>query len=407
VGERERGIQFSGANIENEIKWLRVAIGNDVAMMTNSLLAWHRFEFELPAQKKGVWVPWHLHLEAEGNGFIYVNGRCLGRYWQAGPQHDFFLPDPWLNFGSGKTNIVAISLRPMDMHHDAGFLYTLYAVALYKLTVKRKYREIGLAAAEALYQRFNPHGGFIRAWGRIDESISPIGTGLQTDNMAIIDSLMNLPLLYWASLETGDRKYHDAAVRHADTTLKSFIRSDDSVYHAYRFDLKTGQPLGGENFCGRAVESHWSRGASWAIYGFALSYRYTGDKKYLAASLRVACKFNELMNGDAIPVWDFGLPSGEAPLRDTSAAAVVACACQELEKLGAADLLISKMKKSLLANLCTEQYLDFDENCPGVLREAQVGFNGAGSAQNAYTSWGDYFLMEALDRELHGVEPWW
>ena len=297
--------------------------------------------------------------------------------------------------------------RRLDMHHDAGFLYTLYAVALYKLTDKRKYREIGLAAAEALYQRFNPHGGFIRAWGRIDESISPIGTGLQTDNMAIIDSLMNLPLLYWASLETGDRKYHDAAVRHADTTLRSFIRADDSVYHAYRFDLKTGQPLGGENFCGRAVESHWSRGASWAIYGFALSYRYTGDKKYLAASLRVARKFNELMNDDAIPVWDFRLPSGEAPLRDTSAAAVVACACQELEKLGAADLLISKMKKSLLANLCTEQYLEFDENCPGVLREAQVGFNGAGSAQNAYTSWGDYFLMEALDRELHGVEPWW
>ena len=297
--------------------------------------------------------------------------------------------------------------RCLDMHHDAGFLYTLYAVAFYKLTGKRTYREIGLAAAEALFQRFNLQGGFIRAWGRIDESISPVGTGLQTDNMAIIDSLMNLPLLYWASLETGNRKYHDAAVRHADTTLKSFIRPDDSVYHAYRFDLKTGQPIGGENFCGRAVESHWSRGASWAIYGFALSYRYTGDKKYLAASLRVARKFNQLMNGDAIPVWDFRLPAGEAPLRDSSAAAAVVCGYQELEKLGAADVLIIKMKNSLLTNLCTERFLDFDENCPGVLREAQVGFNGAGSAQNAYTSWGDYFLMEALDRELHGAEPWW
>ena len=297
--------------------------------------------------------------------------------------------------------------RCLDMHHDAGFLYTLYAVAFYKLTGKRKYREIGLAAAEALYQRFNLQGGFIRAWGRIDESISPVGTGLQTDNMAIIDSLMNLPLLYWASLETGNRKYHDAAVRHADTTLKSFIRPDDSVYHAYRFDLKTGQPIGGENFCGRAVESHWSRGASWAIYGFALSYRYTGDKKYLAASLRVARKFNQLMNGDAIPVWDFRLPAGEAPLRDSSAAAAAVCGYQELEKLGAADVMIIKMKNSLLTNLCTERFLDFDENCPGVLREAQVGFNGAGSAQNAYTSWGDYFLMEALDRELHGAEPWW
>ena len=297
--------------------------------------------------------------------------------------------------------------RCLDMNHDAGFLYTLYAVALHKLTGKRQYREIGLAAAAALYQRFNPKGGFIRAWGRIDESVSPVGSGLQTDNMAIIDSLMNLPLLYWASLETGDRKYHDAAVRHADTTLKSFIRSDDSVYHAYRFDLQTGRPIGGENFCGRAVESHWSRGASWAIYGFALSYRYTGDKKYLAASLRVARKFNLLMNGDAIPVWDFRLPAGEAPLRDTSAAAAVVCGYQELEKLGAADGLITKTKVSLLTNLCTKRYLDVDENCLGVLREAQVGFNGAGSAQNAYTSWGDYFLMEALDRELHGAEPWW
>ncbi len=297
--------------------------------------------------------------------------------------------------------------RRMDMHHDAGFLYILYAIALYKLTGERKFREIGLAAAQALHQRFNPQGGFIRAWGRIDESISPIGTGLQTDNMAIIDCLMNLPLLYWASLETGDRKYHDAAVRHADTTMNSFIRADDSVYHAYRFDLKTGQPLGGENFCGRAVESHWARGASWAIYGFALSYRYTGDKKYLAASLRVARKFNQLMNGDTIPVWDFRLPAGEAPLRDTSAAAVVVCAYQELEKLGAGELLISKMKASLLANLCNGQYLNYDENCPGVLREAQVGAKGAGSAQYAYTSWGDYFLMEALDRELHGGESWW
>ena len=112
--------------------------------------------------------------------------------------------------------------RRLDMHHDAGFSTRSTLSHCIKLTDKRKYREIGLAAAGALYQRFNPHGGFIRAWGRIDESISPIGTGLQTDNMAIIDSLMNLPLLYWASLETGDRKYHDAAVRHADTHAEKF-----------------------------------------------------------------------------------------------------------------------------------------------------------------------------------------
>jgi len=284
-------------------------------------------------------------------------------------------------------------------HHDAGFLYSLYSIALYKLTGDQQHREVGLAAAEALYQRFNPKCGFIRAWGRL-------GTDEQ-ENMAIIDCMMNLPLLYWASDESGDKKYREAAIRQADHTLKLFIRPDDSVFHAYRFDLKTGQPSGGDNYCGRSLDSHWARGTGWAIYGFAWSYRHTGDTRYLDASLRLARKFNQELNGDAIPVWDFKLPAGEPPLRDTSAAAIVVCGYQELEKLGAADALITRTKTSLLRHLCTDRYLNFDERCPGILREGQVSSDGPGSAQNAYTSWGDYYLMEALDRELHGGETWW
>ena len=284
-------------------------------------------------------------------------------------------------------------------HHDMGFLYSLYSVALYKLTGDRAHREVGLAAAEALYQRFNPKGGFIRAWGRL-------GTNEQ-ENMAIIDCMMNLPLFYWAASESGNPKFREAAIKQADTTLKYFIRPDDSVFHAYRFDLKTGQPIGGDNYCGRSVDSHWARGTGWAIYGFALSYRYTGDKKYLDASLRLARKFNQELNGDAIPVWDFKLPAGEKKLRDTSAAAVVACGYQELEKLGAADTMITKTKESLLRHLCTDQYLNFDESCPGVLREGQVGANGPGTAQNAYMTWGDYYLMEALARELFQAGTFW
>jgi unsaturated chondroitin disaccharide hydrolase len=284
-------------------------------------------------------------------------------------------------------------------HHDMGFLYSLYSVALYKLTGDQAHREVGIAAAEALYRRFNQPAGFIRAWGAI-------GTD-EHENMAIIDCLMNLPLLYWASAESGDRKFRDAAVLHADKTLKYFIRPDDSVYHAFRFDLKTGQPIGGDNYCGRSTESHWARGTGWAIYGFALSYRHTGDRKYLEASLRLARKFNALLNGDEIPVWDFRLPAGEKPLRDTSAAAVVVCGYQELEKLGAADATISKVKAALLRNLCKAKYQNDDEKCSGVLRDGQVGANGPGSAQNAYVSWGDYYLMEALDRELHDSETWW
>jgi unsaturated chondroitin disaccharide hydrolase len=229
----------------------------------------------------------------------------------------------------------------------------------------------------------------------------------EQDNMAIIDCMMNLPLLYWASLESGDQKYHAAAVRQADTTLKYFIRPDDSVFHAYRFDLKTGQPIGGDNYCGRSVDSHWARGTGWAIYGLALSYRYTRDKKYLEAALRLARKFNQELNGDVIPVWDFKLPAGEKPLRDTSASAVVACGYQELEELGAADALITRTKKSLLQHLCTDQYLNFDEACPGVLRDGQVGANGPGTAANAYMTWGDYYLMEALAKELFQANNLW
>jgi unsaturated chondroitin disaccharide hydrolase len=284
-------------------------------------------------------------------------------------------------------------------HHDMGFLYSLYSVALHTLTGDQRHREVGLRAAEALYQRFNHRGHFIRAWGRL-------GTDEQ-ENMAIIDCMMNLPLLYWATIESGDPKFRDAAIQQADSTLKYFIRPDDSVFHAYRFDLKTGQPVGGDNYCGRSVDSHWARGTGWAIYGFALSYRYTGDKKYLDASLRLARKFNQELNGDALPVWDFKLPAGEAPLRDSSAAAVVACGFQELEKLGAADALIMKTKESLLNQLCTDTYLNFDESCPGILRDGQVGANGPGTALNAYMTWGDYYLMEALDRELHQSETWW
>lgn len=287
----------------------------------------------------------------------------------------------------------------IDTHHDLGFLYMLYSVALYKLTGGREHRETGLRAAEILYHRFNQKAGFIRAWGHANTA--------EQDNLAIIDCMMNLPLLYWAATELGDRKYHDAANDHARVTLKYFIRPDDSVYHAYRFDLKSGQAIRGDNYCGRSLDSHWARGTAWAIYGFALSYRYTGNEKYLDASVRLARKFIQDLNGDGIPVWDFKLGDGEKPVRDSSAGAVAACAFQELEKIGAADAPILRTKKSLLEQLCGDTSLNPEPSCCGVLRNGQAWIDSSGVGQNAYTSWGDYFLMEALARELSQTETWW
>jgi unsaturated chondroitin disaccharide hydrolase len=291
--------------------------------------------------------------------------------------------------------------RHLDTHHDLGFLYSLYSVALYKLTGDKQHREVGLRAAEMLSQRFNEKGNFIRAWGRMDETHSPIvNKTAQTDNMCIVDCMMNLPLLYWASKETGDQKYRDIAIRHANMVMKYFIRPDNSLWHAYRFNPQTGTPIGPENFCGRGVDSYWARGASWAIYGFALSYSYTLNGKYLEASLRLVKKFIEQLDAEVVPVWDFRLPAAAVPIRDSSAAMVAVCGIQELAKHHAADFELLKIKYALLDRVCSEDYLDSNDDCPGVLKSAY-------GDQPGYSSWGDYYLMEALARELKGEDTFW
>jgi unsaturated chondroitin disaccharide hydrolase len=284
--------------------------------------------------------------------------------------------------------------------HDIGFLYSLYSVALYKLTGDAAHQELGVKAAEALAARFIPEGNYIRAWGRMDEDSTDYA------GLAIIDCMMNLPLLYWATEVTGDPKFRDIAIRHSDTTLKNFIRDDDSVFHSYRFDSETGLPANGDNYCGRAVDSHWARGTTWGMYGFAMAYRHTGDSRYLDASLRLTKKFISLLDDEVVPVWDFRLNEGEPLLRDSSAAAIAICAIQELQSLGKASASILATKNALIARLCSPDYLDHDMSCRGLLKFSEVG-DGVGKARSAYTSWGDYYFMEALARELGIPVTWW
>jgi unsaturated chondroitin disaccharide hydrolase len=283
----------------------------------------------------------------------------------------------------------------MDTHHDLGFLYSLYSVAIHKLTGDKEHRKVGLRAAELLAARFNSRGNFIRAWGRMDEIESPIGNGrMRTDNMAIIDCLMNLPLLYWAANETGAKAIADIAMRHADMCLKCFVRPDYSTNNIYRFDQQTWQPLGDPN------NTYWARGATWAIYGFALSYGYTRQEKYLEAAVRLAKKFIANLDEEIIPWNDFHETPHPGRVRDASAGAIAVCGFQELAKHGAADDEILKTKQLLLERLCRDDYLDFNDACCGVQKRGQGGKNG-------YTSWGDYYLMEALSRELEQGETFW
>jgi unsaturated chondroitin disaccharide hydrolase len=279
-----------------------------------------------------------------------------------------------------------------NTHHDLGFLYSLFSVAIYKLTRDVAHRQTALRAAALLAARFNEKGNFIRAWGHMDTS--------EHDNLAIIDSLMNLPLLFWAARETGQKRYLDIAIRHANTVLKYFVRPDYSVCHAYRFDLKTGKPIGPEDFSGRGPDCYWARGAAWAIYGFALSYGYTGNEEYRRAAVNLAKAFIAQLDSEIVPLWEFRLPPNVPRIRDSSAAAIAVCGFQELAKHDITEPALALAKEALLSRLCVGDYLNSDEDCPGILKNAY-------GEKRAYSSWGDYFLMEALARDLFAFESYW
>lgn len=292
---------------------------------------------------------------------------------------------------------------PMDTMHDLGFLYTPYAVALYKLTGDPNMMKLGIKAADELAKRYFPKGDFIQAWGRMDGKIPDyVSPELSKDiffsankGRVIVDSMMNLPLLFWASEVSGNQFYGRIAESHADTILKYFIREDNSLCHAFIFDVDSGAVLKEANSCGYANGSHWARGSGWAIYGFALAYSYTGKEEYLDASVRLCQKFIDECKGE-MPLWDFRLPETEEASIDTSAVAIVLCAIRE----------ISKHKNTPEFRKFSEifegkilDYVNTDADVHGILTEQ----NG----RHIYASYGDYYLMEYLSVKKLNCDSIW
>lgn len=204
------------------------------------------------------------------------------------------------------------------LDHDIGFMWTLTSLAQFKLLGSEASKRRALLAANLLAARFNVQGSYIRAW-------NPWSEGENNAGWAIIDCMMNLPLLHWASRITGDARFRHIAIRHADMVLTHFIRSDGSVNHIVIFDPETGERLEVNGGQGYAPDSAWSRGAAWAIYGMSLSYQYTGKDEYLQAAKRVAHYYLTNLPEDLVPYWDFRLPEGVPAYRDSSAGACAAC----------------------------------------------------------------------------------
>ena len=184
---------------------------------------------------------------------------------------------------------------------------------------------MGLKAASHLAGRFNLAGQFIRAW------TDRVQVG--TQGWAIIDCMMNIPLLFWASKETKDPRFYHIAKAHADTVLRCFLRPDNTSAHIVSFDPYTGEKIENLGGQGKDPDSAWSRGQAWAIYGMAVAYRETGKEEYLTASKNVAAYFLSHLSADKVPYWDFRTDEADKWVKDSSAAACAASGLLELHNL--------------------------------------------------------------------------
>ncbi len=283
-------------------------------------------------------------------------------------------------------------------HHDMGFLYSLSCVAAYKLTGNLKAKKAALLAANQLISRYHPVGEFIQAWGEMN---APENYRL------IIDCLLNLPLLYWASEESGLDIYRQIADKHIHTTMKNVIREDYSTWHTFFFNMQTGESDHGATCQGYRDGSAWARGQAWGIYGCALAYKYTGRAEYMETFKNITGYFLEHLPKDMIPFWDLEFTDGDEQPRDSSSASIAACGMLEMAKYmqdEEAEIYRTYAKQILKSLHDHYAVKDFTQSNGQVLHSTYSNHSPYNTCNHYGVDecnlWGDYFYMEALTR-LH------
>ena len=274
--------------------------------------------------------------------------------------------------------------------HDLGFLMFCSYGNAYRLTGDEQYKQVILASADTLATLFNPNVGTILSWPRNVEMLGGHNT--------IMDNMINLEMLFWASKNGGDKRLYDIAVKHAETTMKYHFRPDHSCYHVAVYDPETGAFIKGMNHQGYADSSMWARGQAWAIYGYTVVYRETRDPKFLDFACKVADVYIDRLPDDYVPYWDFRDPEIPNVPRDASAAGIVASALLELQ--GYCDATKAKSYRDaavrMLTTLSSEDYISGDKR-PSFL-DHSVGHMPAGTEIDASIVYADYYYLEALLR---------
>ena len=286
-------------------------------------------------------------------------------------------------------------------HHDLGFLYSLSCVAGYKLTGSAEGRKAGLLAADKLMERFQEKGGFIQAWGEL---------GARDNYRLIIDCLLNIPLLHWAFLETGNPVYRNAAMRHYEAACNNVIRDDASAYHTFYFDPETGEPLKGVTRQGYSDDSAWARGQAWGIYGIPLNYRYVKDDSAFNLFKGMTNYFLNRLPEDQVCYWDLIFTDGSNQSRDSSAAAIGVCGIHEMLKYlpeVESDKNTYRHAMHCILRSLMECYTapEIKPGNPVLLHGVYSWHSGKGVDEG--NIWGDYYYMEALIRFYKDWNLYW
>ena len=276
--------------------------------------------------------------------------------------------------------------------HDLGFMLYCSFGNGFRLTGDSDYRDIMLTGAESLSTRFKPAVGCIQSWGATARWQFPV----------IIDNMMNLEFLFWASRASGNPKFKDICLSHADVTIKNHFRPDYSSFHVVSYDTITGIPAVKNTHQGFSDESAWARGQVWGFYGYVVMFRETKNQKYLEQAKHIA---NFLLHhpnlpADKIPYWDFNAPDIPNELRDASAGAIMASALIELS--GYVDATLAKeyltVAETQLRTLSSPDYFAEKGANGNFIIQHCVGHLPGKSEVDVPLTYADYYYVEALMR---------
>ena len=320
----------------------------------------------------------------------WCSGFWPGVLWM---DYDYTKDETIKKAAEGYTNTLSFLGSKPAYDHDLGFLTINSFLKGYEVTGNDEYKKIALAAADTLATLYNNKVGTILSWPRHVKDFGGHNT--------IMDNMINLELLFWASENGGAQHLKDIAIRHAETTMKHHFREDGSCYHVAVYDTLSGEFLRGQTHQGLADSSMWSRGQSWAIYGYTMVYRYTKDQRFLDFAQKVTDIYLKRLketSNDWIPIWDMDDPRGQEAPKDASTACVVASALLELCQYvkGEKGKEYRTAAESMLRDLNSDVYQSRDKNVAFLMHS--TGHHPAGSEIDASIIYADYYYIEALLR---------